>query len=344
MAQGEQPCSSNRCDDASATGLVDNHGRPITYLRLAITDRCNLRCRYCMPETGVPSVSHGKTLRYEEFKQLVTMLRPLGIEKVRITGGEPLVRRGCVEFMKSLKDEVGIEHLYLTTNGVVLQQYLPEMIAMNVSGINLSLDTLDPQKYFTLTRRDSFASVAQALQKVLAAQIPLKINAVVAHWTTDEEILQLATLVQKQNLTLRFIEHMPFSGVAGVCKSGGERLLDRICRLIPQCQEIDQPEVVSTARLFRAADQRGTIGIIEGHSRNFCATCNKIRITPQGILKGCLYDKGILDLRELLRSGATEGTICARIQQGLAQRYATGWLAQQACQTPIEPSMASIGG
>ncbi|THB70953.1 MAG: GTP 3',8-cyclase MoaA [Desulfobulbaceae bacterium] len=343
MSQSRRPSPVNASRHGKNNTLVDNHGRAITYLRLAITDRCNLRCRYCMPETGVESVDHSETLRYEELKQLVSILLPMGIEKIRITGGEPLVRRGCVDFMKSLKEDLGVEQIYLTTNGVEVGRYLPQMKALGIAGINLSLDTLNSQHYLAITRRDFFNRVYQALQEILTAHIPLKINSVVAHWTTDDEILHLAALAQKEALTLRFIEHMEFSGNQGEFTHGKEKLFNRIARLLPDYQEIDQPDF-STARLFEHPGFAGKIGIIEGHSRSFCGTCNKIRITPQGMLKACLYDNGVLDLREMLRSGVKDQLISCRIQECLEARYANGRVAQDSCQLNNHQSMASIGG
>ncbi|THB77419.1 MAG: GTP 3',8-cyclase MoaA [Desulfobulbaceae bacterium] len=343
MNARNQPSTNPSVSNHRTNPLVDNHGRTITYLRLAITDRCNLRCAYCMGEEGVDSVGHGQTLSYEELTRLVRWFVASGVTKVRITGGEPLVRRGCIDFMRILKEEVGVEELFLTTNGVETARFLPELVAMGLAGINLSLDTLDPGRFELITRRNYFDRVFLTLEESLQYGIPLKINSVVAAWTTDDEIRQLASLIKERNLTLRFIEHMPFSGKDGPFVPSSEGLLHRLQRLLPGMTELEQ-STISTARLFWLPGARGTLGIIEGHSRKFCGSCNKVRITPQGMLKACLYDHGVLDLRALLRNGCSDSELGERVTHCLGNRFGDGRLAEQSCGHHTEPSMASIGG
>lgn len=321
--------------------LIDNHGRLITYLRLAITDRCNLRCRYCMPERGVAPIAHDQTLSYEELERLVAVGLSMGITKVRVTGGEPFVRRGCIDFLERLKRRHPGLRVYVTTNGVETAAYLERLQEIGIDGINLSLDTLDRARFMAITRRDRLDQVLATFRGALARGIKLKINSVVDEDTGDAEIVALGDLACGNRLDLRFIEMMPFSG--SVFRPAGPALYDRLQRLFPGLSEIRQSEI-ATARRFSLPGFLGSIGIIEGHSRQFCARCNKIRITPPGMLKTCLYDDGVLDLRELLRSGTSDEAIAAAIRKCVSHRCANGHETEKNQGSHDEPSMATIGG
>ena len=333
---------SSRGAGLGPASLVDNHGRSITYLRLAITDRCNLRCQYCMPEQGIKPLSHDQTLSYEELERLVSLFCGLGIDKVRITGGEPFARRGCIDFMQRLLEQTRIK-LFLTTNGVETGRYLDRLKEMGLSGINLSLDTLDRQRFAEITRRDRLEQVLATLHGVLERDILLKVNSVVDENTRDEDIIRLGSLARNHSLSLRFIEKMPFSGDDEGVKFPENVLFSRVIRLFPGLQECRSDET-STARLFSVPGFTGTLGIIEGKSRKFCASCNKIRITPQGMLKACLYDNGVLDLRALLRSGVQDGEIIDAVRKCLNRRHGDGHETESVNCRSHEPSMASIGG
>jgi cyclic pyranopterin phosphate synthase len=323
--------------------LIDNHGREITYLRLAITDRCNLRCRYCMPELGVPFIPHDELLSYEELERLVNLFARLGIKKLRITGGEPFVRARCLEFIQRLNNQGYVEQIFLTTNGVNTAQYLGHLKEIGISGINLSLDSLDRQRFQDITRRDHIDRVLTTLHKTLELNIPLKINSVVTENTSDEEIINLGNLARCHPISLRYIEEMPFGGASEVILRPENRLAERLDLLFKGIQECPS-DTTSTARLFTAPDFKGMIGIIEGRSRKFCSTCNKARITPQGTLKACLYDDGVLDLRSLLRSAASDNTIINAVRNALNRRHLNGHDTEAASKRKHEPSMASIGG
>ncbi len=326
--------------------LIDNHGRPITYLRLAITDRCNLRCSYCMPEQGVAAISHDEMLSYEELERLVGLFLDMGVEKVRITGGEPFARRGCIEFLERLKRELRVKELVVTTNGVETSRYLKRLKALPITGINLSLDTIDRQRFKEITRRDRLSQVLDTLYGALELGIALKVNSVVTEETSDEDIRRLGLLVKDHDFSLRFIEKMPFSGVHDTTAALDYQLEQRLAALFPGLQE-RKLEEVSTARLFAVPGFAGSLGIIEGSSRTFCSACNKIRITPQGMLKACLYDSGVLDLKWLLRNGVADGGIAAQIRSCLRHRFVDGHATQAANGSALQadqPSMASIGG
>lgn len=323
--------------------LVDSFGRRITYLRLSITDRCNLRCRYCMPEEGVDVLGHDAILSYEEMERLSRIFVSLGVNKIRITGGEPFVRKGCLEFMQRLKEQNPGLNLHLTTNGVAILPYLAGLKKIGIRGINLSLDTLDPVRFREITRRDKLETVLAVFHETLRLDIPLKVNAVVQTDTTDEELVLLAGLVKANPVALRFIELMPFSGKGCVQRSMELPLEERLVRLFPGLTEISSNDI-ETARRFSVIGYTGTLGIIEGESRKFCATCNKLRITSSGMMKNCLYDEGGLDMRSLLRSDLSDIEIAAEISRCVSTKLRNGLEAARLSKKTCQDSMASIGG
>jgi cyclic pyranopterin phosphate synthase len=236
-----------------------------------------------------------------------------------------------------------VQHLHITTNGVKTTRYLDELAAFGLAGINLSLDTLDHKKFWKITRRDYLEAVLQTLHGVIARAIPLKINSVVLKDTSDEEIIQLAGLARNYPITLRFIERMPFSGKVRSGNLENGNLSKRLKRLFPNIEESSNAQP-TTARIFVMPGFKGSLGIIEGYSRLFCATCNKVRITPTGILKTCLYDNGVLDLKKMLRKGADDEEIKAAILNCVQKRCVNGHEAELYAKRAKEPSMGSIGG
>ena len=329
--------------DSHPHNLSDNYGRRINYLRLAITDRCNLRCRYCRPESGVPFIPHNEILRFEELERFVRILTSLGVNKVRVTGGEPFSRRGCLDFLARLKSIPGVEFLHVTTNGVKTARFLDELVEIGISGINLSLDTINPKRFWQITRRDYLEAVLATLYGALQRNLPLKVNSVVLPDTTDEEIRELSVIAKDHPVTLRFIEIMPFSGVSRPNKLVNGNLLKRLRGIFPDLHE-EPAALPTTATVFAHPGFKGKIGTINGHSRLFCATCNKVRITPEGMLKTCLYDDGALDLKGLVRTDALDHEIRAAIRAAVDNRFANGREAEQSCRREKETSMSMIGG
>ena len=312
-------------------------------MRLSITDRCNLRCRYCRPEEGIPFVPHEEILSFEELERLAAIFCALGVDKVRVTGGEPFARKGCLDFLQRLRVKKGLRFLHITTNGVETFQYLDALAELGIDGINLSLDTLDHRRFKYITRRDYFEEVVQTLQSIIDRHIPLKINSVVLADTSNDEIMRLAGLARDLHIAIRFIEMMPFSGISRPEKLVNGHLLQRLNSIFPAMVE-KSPDCPTTARIFSLPGYTGTIGIIQGYSRLFCSTCNKVRITPTGMLKTCLYDNGVLDLRNMLRIGAEDHEIEAAIIDCISKRCANGHEAERLARRDGEPSMASIGG
>ena len=324
-------------------GLIDNHGRRITYLRLSITDRCNLRCRYCMPERGVDFVPNEEILTFEELERLVRLLSALGVSKVRITGGEPFVRQGCLAFLQRLKGIGSLRSLHITTNGVETARHLDPLAELGIDGINLSLDTLDSGRFWQISRRNHLPQVLATLDGCLKRRLPLKINAVVLDETGDREIIALADLARQHPLSLRFIEKMPFSGARSARSKPSRSLRQRLHLLFPDLVPV-VANVPSTARLYAVPGFAGTLGLIEGNSRRFCSTCNKIRITPVGMLKTCLYDNGVFDLKAMLRGGADDYEIAQAVRVAVAHRYRDGLETEENCTRANDPAMTSIGG
>ncbi|QJX46588.1 GTP 3',8-cyclase MoaA [Hymenobacter taeanensis] len=327
--------------------LFDNHGRPLEYLRLAVTDRCNLRCFYCMPEEGIKYMPKHELLTYEEMERLVAIMAGLGVRKVRLTGGEPFVRRDLVPFMSRLSEIPGIEELTMTTNGVLTAPHVPELARMGVKAVNLSLDTMDRARFASITRRDELPRVMETFYALLAAGIRVKINAVVMDGQNTQDILPLAELTRDLPVDVRFIEEMPFNGGSHAATLPWnhvrirEHLELNLGTLLPV---VSRPG--DTASHYTIAGHQGRVGIIAAYSRTFCGTCNRIRLTAEGGLKTCLYDQGVLDIRALLRGGSSDQEIALALTSAFRNRAANGFEAEQ--QRPLHQlsfeSMSTIGG
>lgn len=328
--------------------LFDNHGRPLTYARLAVTDRCNLRCFYCMPEEGIQYVPKKELLTYEETERLVRLLAGLGITKIRITGGEPFVRADLMHLIEKIAQTPGITEIHLTTNGILTEPHIPDLVRLGVRSVNLSLDTLDAARFRRITRRDAFAHTWRTLEALLRHGLQVKINAVVMDNQNTEDILPLVALTQHLPVAVRFIEEMPFNGGSHhrpVLVWTYKKILDHIRQGYPHLQKMaDDPH--GTAANYRIPGHLGSVGVIAAFSRTFCGTCNRIRITAQGTLKTCLYDGGVLDLKEKMRAGFSDDHLVEALLHAFAHRPASGWEAAQQSSThrAARESMSTIGG
>ena len=325
--------------------IYDNHNRPITYLRLAVTDRCNLRCFYCMPEEGIKYLPKNQVLTYEEMERVVQILARLGVQKVRITGGEPFVRAGLMDFLHRLSAIDGLNDLSLTTNGVLTAPHVADLASMGIKSVNLSLDTLDRDRFRHITRRDELPAVLKTLDALLDAGIQTKINAVVMDGQNIQDLVPLTDLTRTLPVDVRFIEEMPFNGEGShypVLYWTHQRIVDEIRAHFPDLQKLPDPPF-STSANYQIPGHRGTIGIIAAFSRTFCGTCNRIRLTAQGTLKTCLYDNGVLDIRALLRQGASDEDLTTAFLQAFAHRPLNGFEAEQT-RGVVTESMATIGG
>lgn len=321
--------------------LTDNHHRVINYVRLAVTDRCNLRCTYCMPE-NMQFLERKALLSYEEILRLMQVLTGAGVNKVRITGGEPFLRKDLLYLLEEL---VKTSSVSVTTNGVLTEPYIPQLKALGIQQVNLSLDTLQPQRFFRITRRDQFTAVRKTMDSLIDAGIPLKINMVVMDGVNTDELTDFAALTREHPLSVRFIEEMPFNG-QGKGFSGIEwhykRILDAIRTVYPLEKMIDAPN--STSLNYRIPGHAGSIGVIPAYSRTFCGSCNRIRITPTGNLKTCLYGNDVMNVRDLLRQHASDEELLMQLQTVLHQRFANGFEAEAANRHTQLESMSVIGG
>lgn len=328
--------------------IIDNHGRPLNYVRLAVTDRCNLRCFYCMPEEGIDYLPKQQLLTYEEMERMLRVLAGLGIRKVRITGGEPFLRRDLMPFLHRVNAIEGIEEIHITTNGVLTAPHIPEMKALGIKSINLSLDTLDRARFFKITRRDELTKVMNTFHALLQHDIPVKINAVVMEGQNTQDIIPLAQLTKDYPVSVRFIEEMPFNGTGANHVSlhwNFLKILDELQTAFPGIYKVgDAPH--STAGHYAIPGHAGNIGIIAAYSRTFCGTCNRIRVTAQGGLKTCLYGNDVVNIRDILRSSASDVALAEALLKAFNSRAKDGFEAEEnsSLLIPVFQSMSTIGG
>lgn len=293
--------------------MYDQYNRKIDYLRISLTDRCNLHCRYCRPEVS-EHVPHNEILRYEELLRICRAALQLGIRKFKITGGEPLLRKGCSDFIASLKQTDGAEQVTLTTNGTLLAQQLPALIQAGVDSINVSLDTLDAAYYTELTG-GSLSSVLQALQELQAAGIPFKLNCVPLAENGLTDIMQLLKLAHKYQAPLRFIELMPLdcnTNLQGLSGSEIRKHLEQAgLALQPDAQRYGN----GPASYWRIGGYKMPVGFIEPLHNKFCAVCNRVRLTSVGMLKPCLYSDAGMNMKHLLRDGVSDADLVKAMQE-----------------------------
>jgi cyclic pyranopterin phosphate synthase len=301
-----------------------------------------------MPEDGLNWLSRKELMSYEEMLHTCSLLVKMGIQKIRITGGEPFVRKDIMTLLTAISQLDGLQDLSITTNGVLTAPYVPELKKIGIRSVNLSLDTLDANRFFTITRRDEFANVMAALEALLHHDIEVKINAVVMDGKNTQDIIPLVEMTKELPVSVRFIEEMPFNG-DGHIYTGLQwdyvRILDEIKNKYPQIQKLTDP-AYSTSYNYQIPGHKGTIGIIAAYSRTFCGTCNRIRITPQGELKTCLYDDGGLNIKDLIRNGTSDDELRSVLLDAFGNRAADGWEAEKSrvIHPGLHESMASIGG
>ena len=323
--------------------LIDSFGRKINYLRLSVTDRCNMRCRYCMPEEGVDKLSHQDVLSYEELHRIARAAVALGIEKIRVTGGEPLVRKGIVPFLARLSAIDGLKQLVVTSNGQLLEEMAGELRAAGVQRLNISLDSLNPERFSAITRIGNLQRVMAGIAAADQAGFPVKINMVVMRGVNDDEIDAIASLAMERPYTVRFIEYMPSAGEErwqSLVVPGSE-ILERLAARFP-LQPIAPGELAGPAREYRIAGAAGTLGIITPVTGHFCAECNRIRVTSTGKAKSCLFANGEFDLKPFLaeQDDASLQDALRRIVEGKPGRHQLS--PESAGHTPF--AMSAIGG
>lgn len=310
--------------DARAQGLFDRYGRSHTYLRISVIEKCNLRCRYCMPEEGVPLLPKDDLLSFEEIERLAALFVALGVRKIRLTGGEPLVRRGVDDLVARIGrlKARGLQRLAMTSNALLLRQHLPALRAGGLDAVNLSLDTLRPDRFRAITLRDGCAETIDAIDAAADAGFAsVKVNAVVLAGVNDDELVDLARrFARDRPIEVRYIEYMPFEG-----NHWGEVLrmfpAQAIRSRLEERLTLEDLGLDETAHLYSASENgrryAGRIGIISSMTEPFCATCNRTRLTADGHFRWCLLDEGEVDLRTPLRSGASDEELARIIEGGL---------------------------
>ncbi len=294
--------------------MLDKYSREINYLRVSITDRCNLHCVYCRPKKGISLQGHEDILRYEEIIRVVSLAVRMGLIKVRVTGGEPLVRRGCVDFLAALKKIDGLQDISLTTNGILLDEFAQSIFDAGIQRVNVSLDSLDKDKYFRITNGGNLDAVLRGVIRAEAVGFsPIKINTVLIKGFNDDEALDFAKLAAEKPFQVRFIELMPMGKTTldyGEDYMPTSQLIEKISRrygleqLKSKKNKSDGP-----ARIFRIKGGAGEIGFINPVSEHFCATCNRLRLTSDGKLRACLLNETEIDLKKALRENCSDAEL-----------------------------------
>lgn len=290
--------------------MIDKFGRKIEYARISLTDRCNLRCKYCMPECGVKKISH------EEILRVTKIFARLGIKKIRLTGGEPLLRKNICELIFEIKKISGIEQIFLTTNGVNLKNLAENLILAGLDGINLSLDTLDAKIFEKITRRNDFEKVFDGLQIFLKKNFPVKINCVPIKNFNDAEILKIARLAEKNFIKVRFIELMPIGCAENFQGVPTSEIFAELEKNFGKLQPVEEKNnLCGPAKYFSIKNFVGQIGFIDALEHKFCKNCNRIRLTAEGFLKPCLNFSTGLDVKKLLRNNFDDDKIFSEIEK-----------------------------
>jgi GTP 3',8-cyclase len=304
--------------------VTDNFGRRIEYLRISLTDRCNLRCVYCMPEEGVPYEDPAGVLTFDEIERVVRVLAGAGLQKVRLTGGEPLVRKNVPELAARLNTVPGIREVTLTTNGILFPREATKLWAAGIRRVNLSMDTLKPERFEKIARRPEFVRAWDGVESAIEQGFsPIKINCVVMRGFNDDEIADFARLTLERPLSVRFLEYMPIGIVTPpqwrARYMSNEEVLTVLREHFPTLETLSD-EGASTSRNFRIPGARGTVGLINPISHRFCDGCNRLRLTANGSLVPCLSDNYEYDLRTPLRAGCTDTEILEHTRAALAHK------------------------
>ena len=326
--------------------LVDGHGRPIGDVRISVTDRCNFRCQYCMPAEGLPWLERNAVLSFEEITRLVALLSEMGVRAVRLTGGEPLVRRDFPQLVAMLSRIEGVRDLSITTNGYLLERDAAALVAAGASRFNVSIDSLQRDRFFAMTRRDALPQVLRGLEALAAfpQAHPIKVNAVAMRGFTEQELPACVAFAREHPYEVRFIEFMPLDGDRAWKPEqvlAGEELRAAIHALHPLEAQPREPH--ATARVHRFADGRGAIGFVNPVSEPFCGDCNRIRLTADGRLRTCLFSLNETDLRGPLRAGASDDELEQAIRDAVWRKELKHRVNEPGFVQPAR-TMSAIGG
>ena len=327
--------------------LRDRQGRTIRYLRLAVTDRCNLRCRYCMPAEGIDFAPRDQLLSWDEMLRLVDELSRLGIDKLRITGGEPFARKGLVDWLGEVARLPQAPEVSITTNATLIRPHIARLRALGVRHVNVSLDALDAASFFRITRRDLFDEVYAALHELVAAGFDVKVNCIVLDGQNTDQLLDFVALTRKLPIAVRFLEEMPFNGSTAAGTATGiawdyVRILGHVRAAHPTLQRLPGDSRGQTSVDYQVPGFVGRVGVIASYSRTFCGTCDRIRVNAKGELRTCLYGDNVASFAPALRSGDVAGGVQRVLAKALFNRHADGHAAEAA--HGAYASMTAIGG
>lgn len=324
--------------------MLDQYGRIIDYMRISLTDRCNLRCIYCMPEEGICQIPREELLGQDEIIKICRLAGELGISRIKLTGGEPLVRRICVSLVKELKALPGIQQVTLTTNGILLKEQLPGLMEAGLDALNISLDTLEAENFRRITRRNELNRTLEGLEAALSyPTLKVKINCVPT-FQTDQELLQVAALARENPLHVRFIEMMPI----GLGKDFTARDENSVKEILEKKYGILTPvsEILGNGpcHYYTLGGFKGKIGFISALSHKFCNQCNRVRLTSTGYLKGCLQFENGVDLKALLRNGASDEILKNALQKAIFEKPAGHNFQEKKNGREESHIMSQIGG
>jgi cyclic pyranopterin phosphate synthase len=327
--------------------LIDNFGRQMEYVRLAVTDRCNLRCQYCMPAHGIDIVPRQELLSFKEMYRLIRVLTELGVNKVRLTGGEPFVRKDFVGFLEMLSYNDLLDAINITTNGALISHHISTIEKLEkVKNINLSIDSLNKEKFAKITRRDVFPEVYKTFELLEKSSLNLKLNVVVQSGFNTDEIIDFVKLTKDKNVAVRFIEEMPFNG-KGQRDMQENWTFNKILNEVKTEFSVDeiQSKKSSTSRNYKVENYLGTFGIIPAFTRTICNDCNRIRITSTGTFKNCLFDDGVFNLRDFIRKGASNDDLKELFLGLVKDKPENGFIAEaNRKKGNVSESMSTIGG
>ncbi|MEE9166173.1 MAG: GTP 3',8-cyclase MoaA [Candidatus Neomarinimicrobiota bacterium] len=325
--------------------IIDQHGRLFDYVRIAVNERCNLRCIYCLPEEGIDFLPSEQLLTSQEIIRIVHILAQLQVTKVRFTGGEPLLRKDMAHLVSQASITPGIESVHITTNGLLLSEYANDLYKAGLHGINISLDTMDRQKFLKITRSDCLDKVLEGLNLALSLPFPsVKVNVVVMRDFNHEEIGDFVELTRDNRLTVRFIELMPFDAHQ-IWKTGkffgAEKILEYLSGLYPHMDE--EEGSVTEEHVYRIPGHEGKFAVIPSFTRSLCEGCNRIRLTADGKIRNCLYSDNEFDVKKLARQGDSHEKIADLFKRAMWTKLKDGWEAQHRG-NHLRESMTQIGG
>ena len=326
--------------------LIDNHNRTINYLRLAVTDRCNLRCNYCMPEEGINFAKNDKLFTIDELVKLSEIMVSQGIDKIRITGGEPFVRKDLMVLLRKMAHMEGLNDISVTTNATLIGPHIDELKGLGIKNINVSMDAINRETFERITRRNQYDVVYNNMIRLITEGFNVRINFIALDGQNTEDIIPMLELTKHYNVSVRFLEEMPFNGGSKefqTIKWDFKAILEHIREAHPTYYKLESPRT-STSINYKIPGFKGTFGVIPSFSRTFCGSCNRLRISATGDVITCLYAKASTNLRDIMRAHDAEENITSAILKAVDSRSKTGFEAQEKYADVFSNSMTSIGG